>query len=749
MRIFNTQCVLVALSLTLSWACTPKDESSNQGNGESCGGTSRACDPDNPNQIITVDGCGELVSVYRECREDSICSTTSASDPDRETAPTCIEPCRGFETLCDPDNETQIIKVDGCGELVEVTEECEENEVCTTTDPNNPDREISPRCVGTCGRRDAALVCDDSNPLAIFDVDECGNITKETPCGADKTCALSTEDGQAFCKCNPTGRNYCYFPDTATGIYNDSFIMTQYSCTGPEYRLESDEIEKCVSGTICFDDDPNINNGDPLCRRSIHESQSDSPYYDYGCDNIDTLRVQTKLAIDCRCRDVGDGGTGDDSTGDNIVNPITGEHKSRSIVNCRGAGSARRYTWPVEYGSGPHLYNYIDAGNILFFPGAFDPDTRELFGLGSFTDPQYNKTGVLFSIQVDSGARRIISGIYPTESGYEEYGSGYVSRNTDNENRVQEVPLAGPSIVRLGPDRQLYVHLVGTTGEGGNKNSSIVRVDRTTGERTLVWRSQNDDNGLQPDYGQCLDHVNNTEFPYSVNITARSFAIADDGTFYMSFHSTYEGDGVIEVSADGSTCRFVSRYGARDFNPNPDMDVPAPEDIGGGYESQFGRITVGMVRNGHVYGVDDWRTLVKFNIETGDRLAVSPEPPAGYTGIGRGTMFYDETRDYIWTSGGSARYLSSVINEETGSRQGIYGDRGSDAVEQLLRSDYPDPRAIDSASLSNVLTNGGNALLEGPIWLDPDDNNIVWLVINGGALIKFELSSFNAYIHSF
>ena len=57
---------------------------------------------------------------------------------------------------------------------------------------------------------------------------------------------------------------------------------------------------------------------------------------------------------------------------------------------------------------------------------------------------------------------------------------------------------------------------------------------------------------------------------------------------------------------------------------------------------------------------------------------------------------------------------------------------------------------------SYALTDGGNfvrLLPSGVVELnpdfDPDDNNIVWLVINGGALIKFELSSFNAYIHSF
>ena len=151
-----TRYTLIVFCTILGWSCTPKDEETNQGNDGSCEGSSRACDPDNPNQIIDVDGCGEFLSVYRECREGSICSTTSASDPDRETAPTCIEPCRGSETICDPDDETRLIKVDGCGEFVEVTDECEENEVCTTTDPNNPEREISPRCVTTCGRRDAA-----------------------------------------------------------------------------------------------------------------------------------------------------------------------------------------------------------------------------------------------------------------------------------------------------------------------------------------------------------------------------------------------------------------------------------------------------------------------------------------------------------------------------------------------------------------------------------------------------------------
>ena len=47
-----------------------------------------------------------------------------------------------------------------------------------------------------------------------------------------------------------------------------------------------------------------------------------------------------------------------------------------------------------------------------------------------------------------------------------------------------------------------------------------------------------------------------------------------------------------------------------------------------------------------------------------------------------------------------------------------------------------------------MLTNGNN-YLGGTLALDPDDPDIVWAVITGGRLMKYDLTTFNNYTFSY
>ncbi len=149
-----------------------------------------------------------------------------------------------------------------------------------------------------------------------------------------------------------------------------------------------------------------------------------------------------------------------------------------------------------------------------------------------------------------------------------------------------------------------------------------------------------------------------------------------------------------------------------------------------------------MLPDDKVWGVSPWGDLLTFDIATGNRVSVSP-PNGTYQGIGYQNIFWDDTRDIVWATGDHAAYVGSVIGPVTGQRESVFGD-SDEFPNPLLQSDYGFTRSVTSSMLGN-----GNGIFHGSLVLDPEDNDIVWFIINGGGLGKMELSTFNTYVHSF
>ncbi|MFT6232926.1 MAG: hypothetical protein ACJAZO_003444, partial [Myxococcota bacterium] len=396
-----------------------------------------------------------------------------------------------------------------------------------------------------------------------------------------------------------------------------------------------------------------------------------------------------------------------------------------------------------------HFYSESSFGGT-FLGGYFNPETRELFSLVRWGNADLVRTGSIVAFQVDSGDRRIITGMFP-EAGVSpmpSFGSGYnTPRGLGGSGDPQ--PLTGAASLRSGPDGNLYVW-GGGTGEASSKQSFIVRVDPTTGERTLVWMSQHTgsagqggtgDLTLTTDYGQCLRHgavLSSAGYADSVSWTKNSFAVGADGDFYTTFQGVREGQGVARISADGSTCEILSRWGAGTSGGE------RPDDIGSGFLPQNGDVRGLMLRQGKVWGVSRWGDLLTIDIATGNRVNVGPDPSSGYSGIGYQNMFWDDTRDVIWAVGDHNAFVGSVIDPVTGQRESIYGDTtGYDSP--ILESDYGVTRSVSNSMLGSR----AHVVAYGAVVLDPEDNNIVWAVLKGGGLMKMELSTFNNYMHSF
>ena len=638
------------------------------------------------------------------------------------------ETCDGSRLVC---QDAQRVHVDCEGNTLYPEDRCMGDTVCVDTD--DAGSYVEATCVDQCAPAHDQLVCDPSDPSAIYHANACGEVTDVAET-CDQWSSCDDSSGTPTCLCVPEEILTCEtLSGGGDGLYDETAVVNLGACDA------DNTVETCAFGTKCYQEAGYFDDK-AVCARSITPEASDSPYYDNGCSFADWVRTPTSLDIDCRCRRTGDGGSGG-----GYVDPNTQLNPGNAIINCRPLGELVGQQWPLLWGSGPSFTPYHTASGTGgdFFGGYFDPDSRELYTVVRWGNGGLVRTGSVLAFQVDTGARRVVSGFYPSNSGLQEYGSGYnTPRPLGNAGAHQ--PLTGASSLKTGPDGMLYV-AGGGLGETSNKQKFIVRVDPDTGKRTLVWMAQhagsagqNHTGNISDTYGQCTRHGPETVdgVPDSVAWTPSGFTVADNGDFYMTFHGIREGDGVARISADGSTCTFVSRFGAEASGGE------TPADIGGGFTPATGALEGLMLHDGKLWTVTLGGDLLTIDPTTGDRAVAGAKPSSGYTGIGYQNLFWDSTRDVVWAVGNHTSYLGSVIDPTTGQRESVFGD-SDDYGTPILQSSYGYTRSVTSSMLGN-----GNGIFHGAFALDPENNDIVWFTIQGGGLGKMELSTFNSYVHS-
>ncbi|MEW5852696.1 MAG: hypothetical protein AB2A00_28180, partial [Myxococcota bacterium] len=424
-----------------------------------------------------------------------------------------------------------------------------------------------------------------------------------------------------------------------------------------------------------------------------------SEYYHRNCTTEQFENNRTDLPVDCRCNEALTGGL--------------------PICWAPGESFADGHGW----GSGPRPAQVNSVGREVG-GGFLDEANRELVVAMNWKDDNYTQSvGVIWAINIDTGARRVVSGTLDTPTGYQTHGAGYESNVTVGGVLRHTATLPYLWDVQPGPDGAWYTYASDT-----QDNVEIVRIDPLTGDRALVWHI--DVAGQGHTMGQCTTSRVNA---LSVQYTERSFAMDPlTGDFYLSFHDSAVGDGIVRIPLDGSTCTPVMR-----INGTVEAQAQYPT-IGGGASIQSQNIRgMGWVNNTlyiytplgkNLYAVDPltgYRTLVS---------SVEDQVGTGHTAIGENWFLWDDNTQLLWTSGGAADNFVAV-DLATGNRQNLLQ---LSSLSPLVPGGYP----VEHAPRGPL--NPGTWSRQRFAW-HPDNRDHIMMMVNSIALTIYELHTSNSY----
>lgn len=749
----------------------PGGEAATCGEATNCVGTvQRVCNPDDLKNIYLADSCGGFDRSVTKCSFDKVCEDEDGAGP---KGATCVEgeaTCgKTLKRVCDPENPRTVFWADSCGGTHSPVTECTfYGFVCVDEDgPGGTDAKCEvpePVCNPTND-----LVCKASELSGLFAIDSCGNkLDKMSDCNDDQRC--DDPDGvggqPATCiafveECRKSTKRVCdvddpdnvLWADSCGGIHSvaEECVFTsqvcvdkdgpggaQADCKNPDLGCERDEpgpgqcrnvwgssklkgeslilatndcrnrtgvvTETCKYGEFCS----TKVTGAPACVSSMTDTAS--PYFELGCTFPDFIKSPTDLPADCRCR--------------RAYTRTVGA----GVPNCWAADTM--WNSNNRQGQGPSVFTM----NTFIFGGVISTAHNEFFVSVGYTDSNHSHAGLIMAYNYDTGDRRVVSGKHPDPSGpggYTEYGSGHRTNRIVGQTILEDMTFPHIKDIELGSDGMLYAFGTDTLA-----NTEITKVDPITGARTLVWKVQAEGNVVSP-FGQCFSARNKSAIPGGkapIQFATRAYAMdATTLKHYIGFRNPNDGVGIMEISADGLACRVVTRHAGNEPR------------IGDGYTPQYGPIHGMMARAGNVYLVYEFKdALVEVEIATGKRTAISiAEGNAlgtGDPGMAQNNIFWDDTRNYIWTMGSPAAYYGIVVDPVTGNRQNPY--RADPAGLPLLVGAYPFERPI-LCSINNANTIGFGAAA-----LHPNDNNRVLVIGVYGEMHELELSTGNCWIKS-
>jgi hypothetical protein len=419
-----------------------------------------------------------------------------------------------------------------------------------------------------------------------------------------------------------------------------------------------------------------------------------SNYYGYTCTTEQFQENRTNLPVDCRCNEA-------------TLFEICGSPVDAFDNN-------------AEWGLGPQ-FGAIEPVGREIGGGFLDEENREYIVAMNWHDPEYTQSvGMIWAVDVDTGDRRIVSGVLPTTSGYQTFGDGYLSNVTVSDTVRHTATFPYLWDVQPGPDGAWYAF-----GSDTADNVEITRVDPDTGDRELVWHKAVAGQGHA--MGQCAsDRIGEL----SVQFNEKSFAMDPDGNFYLTFHNSGDGDGVAKISADGSTCTIISRI----------HDASQP-NIGGGYTFQSQAIRgIAWINDEILAYTALGDRLIGFDPITGNRRlvsSVSDRVGDGYASIGERWLVWHEESGTLWTSGGPSDQLVAV-DLETGDRQNLLRLSSNDT---LVPGGHPVEHETRGPLHPGVWSVGRP-------YIHPDDPDHLALTVNALAMVIFEIHTSNSYMFS-
>lgn len=647
------------------------------------GPAQKFCDPDDISKIKWLGPCGNELDSTIPCGAGFACS-----EADGEARCVSTDVCGGnTSTVCVNEDPAHVYWVDACGALTGSTYPCG---VATCTAVGD-----AATCVALGSCEDTKLrVCDPEDPSKVFLTNACGDeLGVFSSCANGKRC-VEGEPGQARCECVPTEEVRCF----GKKLYEPSGGRKVDSCG----NWSGETAFTCELGQVC-----EMTASGPACGTSL--TDRDSPMYHRGCSFPDYLRYKTDLAVDCRCRRHAP------TLNDVEVYDMGGN------MACANQSDSWARGWTM--GEGP---NFFHMGHSFSGGGAYSAAHGELFATKHFTDPSYEGAGLVVAYDIKTGRRRVVSGRFPLAGGgYQMFGSGFESVRAVGVLRHEATTLPGAWDLELGGDGQLYVW----GSRVGNKE--ITRVDPDTGARTLIWsQALESENPSAPGFGQCWSTRPKSTFFggfIPVELEDHAFARGPDGSFYLGFRNeSAEGNGIVRISANGSSCTVVSRW-------NGTMGA-----VGGGASPQYSPVEGFLVRAGKLYAsLQIGRRLLVVDLATGDRSLIANPAGSVESTPGQSTMFWDERRDLLITAGGIQSYLAVAIDPTSGLRQALFLSAPGMPIESAPPWEAGARGAIDN----------GNYMGYGALAFDPDDDDHFYMVIKWG-LIKYEMSTGNSFVMS-
>ena len=441
---------------------------------------------------------------------------------------------------------------------------------------------------------------------------------------------------------------------------------------------------ECPTNTPICDPDGSLN-----CVTSVIDV--DSPFAQYSCAGADEIGNPTGLDTDCRCG----------------INQVV----AAGLPQCQRP----RVVFDNQvhrFGEGPRI-----GGDGRLRGGFVEADDRELIIAGDWSNAT-GKHGYIWAIHMDTGDRRIISGSFVDPS------AGFVLTTVGTGINFNE-----PYNIKKGPDGAYYVAdnmLVGKV--------RVIRVDPATGDRTLVW----DSNNLE-DFGWCPHNNPSDSMQASPqeDIYVRSFTMDDDGNFYFANLAGGRGSGVaiLKVSPDGQTCSDVTRSGASGSN------LYVGNETGGGFAVVQGNYAALSIRGDSLFIVNQLTNqLIEVDLATGTRYLRSSASnafvygtgPTGRDGIPNWHTMPDPTDDnYYWVVGDEGKTLMVRVNLTNGNRHPISPELNHPKWERFVHG----PIFV------------GN-LGAGGMWFDPENPDVVYFAHDRMSIVKAELSTKNNRILS-
>ncbi|MFT6397468.1 MAG: hypothetical protein ACJAYU_002221 [Bradymonadia bacterium] len=432
----------------------------------------------------------------------------------------------------------------------------------------------------------------------------------------------------------------------------------------------------------------------------------DSEYYFDNCTTEQFENNRTDLPVDCRCNEAQNGG---------------------GQAVCWPPGVS--YDQGNEWGTGPRMADVNrlsrEAGG-----GFVDTITREYVMTLNWSDETYiQSAGAIWGVNVDTGDRRVISGIIDTPDGYVTVGGGYDSDATVGGVVRNTAPFPYIFDVQVGSDGFWY-----TYASDGGDNVEIIQVDPGTGDRTLVWHRAIE--GAHEEFGQCRRSPDDVDDLTSIQFVDKSFTMDPEGNFYLSFRDSVIGDGIARIDADGMNCTPIMRMHGADGAP----------DIGGG--DSFQSQPIGGL--GWVERPDEDPVIVMFTVlgnrlysvdpDTGDRILVSSvddEIGTGTPTIGNDWLIWDDETELLWTSGGNSD-IFVVVNMTTGDRQNLLQ---LSSEGPLVPGGYPVEHDVRGPLKPGVWSHG-------IFYWHPDNRDHIAMAINSMSIGILEIHTSNTYTFS-